>query len=54
MKSNYKPLGEYIKMVDIRNTDNIEAPLLGVSVQKKFIPYMLHINDLKLVALKEG
>ena len=38
MKSNYKQLGQYIKQVDIRNTDCEETNLLGVSVQKKFIP----------------
>ena len=38
MKSNYKQLGQYIRQVDIRNTDCSETNLLGVSVQKKFIP----------------
>lgn len=38
MKSNYKPLGQYIRQIDIRNTDCAEMNLLGVSVQKKFIP----------------
>ena len=38
MKSNYKQLGQFIRQVDIRNTDGKEDNLLGVSVQKKFIP----------------
>lgn len=38
MKSNYKQLGQFIRQVDIRNTDCKETNLLGVSVQKKFIP----------------
>lgn len=38
MKSNYKELGQFIRQVDIRNTDGKEENLLGVSVQKKFIP----------------
>jgi len=38
MKSNYKLLGEYIQQVDIRNTEGKKENLLGVSVQKKFIP----------------
>lgn len=38
MKSNYKQLGQFIRQVDIRNTDCAETNLLGVSVQKKFIP----------------
>lgn len=38
MKSNYKTLGQYIRPIDVRNTDGQETNLLGVSVQKKFIP----------------
>ena len=38
MKSIYKQLGQFICQVDIRNTDGKEDNLLGVSVQKKFIP----------------
>lgn len=38
MKSNYKQLGKYIRQVDIRNTEGKEENLLGVSVQKQYIP----------------
>ncbi len=38
MKSNYKQLGQFIRQVDIRNSEGKEENLLGVSVQKKFIP----------------
>ncbi len=38
MKSNYKQLGQFIRQVDTRNKDGKEENLLGVSVQKKFIP----------------
>lgn len=38
MKSNYKKLGRYIRQIDIRNIEAKEENLLGVSVQKKFIP----------------
>ena len=38
MKDGYKLLGGYIRQVDVRNTDGREDNLLGVSVQKKFIP----------------
>ena len=38
MKSNYKKLGPYIRQVDIRNVEGKEDNLLGVSVQKTFIP----------------
>lgn len=38
MKSNYRKLGEFIRQVDVRNVDGKEDNLLGVSVQKSFIP----------------
>lgn len=38
MRSSYKLLRDYIRQVDIRNTNGEETNLLGVSVQKKFIP----------------
>lgn len=38
MKSNYKKLGQFIRQVDVRNTAGKEDNLLGVSVQKMFIP----------------
>ena len=38
MKEGYKLLGEYIRQVDVRNTEGKEDNLLGVSVQKQFIP----------------
>lgn len=38
MKEGYKCLGEFIRQVDVRNTEGKEENLLGVSVQKLFIP----------------
>ena len=38
MKSNYKQMGQFIRQVDVRNSEGKEENLLGVSVQKKFIP----------------
>ena len=38
MKSNYKQLGQFVRQVDVRNSEGKEENLLGVSVQKKFIP----------------
>ncbi|MBW7867892.1 MAG: restriction endonuclease subunit S [Brumimicrobium sp.] len=37
-KNNYKRLGDFIQRVDVRNTENEDFPLMGVSVQKYFIP----------------
>lgn len=38
MKNNYKRLGNYIKKVNVRNTENLELPLMGLTIDKKFIP----------------
>lgn len=38
MKSNYKPLGKYIQPVVGRNNAMGDLPLVGLSIQKKFIP----------------
>ena len=38
MSTEYKKLGQYIRTVDIRNTDLVSMNLLGVSVKKQFIP----------------
>ena len=38
MKERYRLLGDFIRQVDVRNTDGKEEKLLGVSVQKMFIP----------------
>jgi len=40
MKSNYKQLGRYISEVNIKNTNLDVDLLLGVSITKKFIPYI--------------
>lgn len=38
MKEGYRLLGDFIRQVDVRNTDGKEENLFGVSVQKIFIP----------------
>lgn len=38
MRSNYKPLGKYIQPVVGRNNELGDIPLMGLSIQKKFIP----------------
>ncbi|MEY8673412.1 restriction endonuclease subunit S [Francisella philomiragia] len=37
MRSNYKKLGNYIQLVDVRNKELKDLPLVGVTVNKKFI-----------------
>lgn len=43
MKSNYKLLGEYIQEVNNRDRNKTVGLLLGVSIQKKFIPSIANI-----------
>ena len=35
---SYKPIGDYIQLVDERNTDLKITKLLGLSISKTFIP----------------
>lgn len=43
-KNNYQRLGKYIEQVDIRNSELLKLPLLGVSVEKKLIPSVANTN----------
>ena len=38
MRANYKPIGEYIRLVDERNIGLKVTTLLGLSISKEFIP----------------
>ena len=43
MKSNYKRIGDFIELVDERNKDLAIELLLGLSVNKVFIPSVANI-----------
>lgn len=43
MRSNYKPIGEFIREVDHRNTGLKVKQLLGLSISKQFIPSVANI-----------
>ena len=43
MRSNYKKLGQYIQIVDNRNKELFITRLLGVSIEKRFIPSIANI-----------
>src|ERR1035437_7061581 len=43
MKSNYKPIGNYIRLVDERNIGLKVKTLLGLSISKQFIPSVANI-----------
>jgi type I restriction enzyme, S subunit len=43
MRSNYRPIGDFIKPVKIRNT-NLEAKeLLGININKFFMPSVANV-----------
>ena len=43
MKSNYKRLGDYIRPVDVRNKDLVSTELLGINIDKFFMPSVANI-----------
>ncbi|MFY8019868.1 MAG: restriction endonuclease subunit S, partial [Bacteroidia bacterium] len=43
MKSNYKPIGQHIRLVDKRNKGLSVQRLLGLSISKQFIPSVANI-----------
>ena len=38
MKSNYEPLGKHIQLVDYRNSEEVTSTVLGISIDKEFMP----------------
>ena len=43
MKSNYRKIGDYIQLIDERNTGHNVKNLLGLSISKQFIPSVANI-----------
>ena len=43
MPSNYKRLGDYIQVVNIRNKDLENLPLMGLSVSQVFFPTIANL-----------
>ena len=52
MKADYKVLGNYIRLVDQRNRDLSVTNLLGVSIEKRFIPSIANIVGTDLSSYK--
>lgn len=52
MKTDYKTLGNYIQLVDKRNRDLAITNLLGVSIEKRFIPSIANIIGTDLSSYK--
>lgn len=43
MKSNYDALGNYIRLVDTRNTDIVTEQVLGINIDKYFMPSVANV-----------
>lgn len=43
MKSNYEPLGKHIRLVDYRNSEEITSTVLGISIDKEFMPSVANV-----------
>jgi len=52
MRTDYKVLGDYISLVDQRNRDLAVSNLLGVSIEKRFIPSIANIVGTDLSSYK--
>ena len=52
MKLNYKRLGDYIKEVNVRNVDLKAKKLLGINIDKFFMPSVANIVGTDMSAYK--
>ncbi|QFR49381.1 restriction endonuclease subunit S [Sulfurimonas lithotrophica] len=52
MRSNYKKLGDYIRQVNVRNVDGKIDLLVGVNLDKKFMPSVANIIGADLTKYK--
>jgi len=43
MKNNYKRIGDYIKRISIKNTDGKIDLLLGININKYFMPSVANV-----------
>lgn len=43
MKSNYDVLGNHIRLIDTRNTANVTDELLGINIDKYFMPSVANV-----------
>ena len=44
MKSNYEPLGKHIRLVDYRNSEEVTSTVLGISIDKEFMPSVSNVS----------
>ena len=54
MKSKFKRLGDYIRLIDVRNRDGAIGPdrLLGININKEFMPSVANVSETDLTKYK--
>ena len=52
MRSDYKRLGDYIQLVDVRNKDLLVTRLRGISTSKKLIESKANMSGVSLTGYK--
>jgi type I restriction enzyme, S subunit len=52
MKSDYKRLGDYIQLVDVRNKGMAVTRLLGININKEFMPSVANVSETDLTKYK--
>lgn len=52
MKSNYKRIGDYIRLVKVKNTDDKLKLLLGININKYFMPSVANVVETNLSKYK--
>jgi type I restriction enzyme S subunit len=52
MQSNYRPIGEYIKLLNHRNTAQKTSQLLGINIDKFFMPSVANVVGTDLARYK--
>lgn len=52
MKSNYELLGKHIRLVDTRNSDSVTDKVLGISIDKFFMPSVANVIGTDLTKYK--
>lgn len=49
---SYKPIGDFIKLIDNKNSDLLVKNLLGINISKNFMPSVANMNGLDLSKYK--
>lgn len=52
MRSNYESLGKHIRLIDIRNKDRITDRVLGINIDKYFMPSVANVIGTDLSSYK--